>query len=40
VAPLFSQNGLASLIATVIAAVSAGNLVLLGLMSMCRGRSA
>ena len=40
VTPLFSQNALAYLIATAIAAVSAGNLVLLGLMSMSRGRSA
>jgi NO-binding membrane sensor protein with MHYT domain len=40
VTPLFSQNALAYLIATAIAAVSAGNLVLLGLMSMSRDRSA
>jgi len=40
VAPLFSQNALAYLIGTAIAAVSAGNLVLLGFMSMYRGRSA
>jgi NO-binding membrane sensor protein with MHYT domain len=39
VTPLFSQSVLAYLIATGIAAVSAGNLVLLGLMSMYRSRS-
>ncbi len=40
VTPLFSQSVLAYLIATGIAAVSAGNLMLLGLMSMYRSRSA
>jgi hypothetical protein len=40
VAPPFSQNVLAYLIATAIATVSAGNLVLLGLISAYRGRSA
>jgi len=40
VTPLFSRSVLAYLIATAIAAVSAGNLMLLGLMSMYRGRSA
>ena len=40
VTPLFSQNVLAYLIATAIAAVSAGNLVLLGLISAYRSRSA
>ena len=40
VAPLFSQNVLAYLIATAIAALSAGNLVLLGLISAYRSRSA
>ena len=40
VTPLFTQSVLAYLIATGVVAVSAGNLLLLGLMSMYRSRSA